>query len=417
MKPKFIIPMIGARMDYNIAKMLDQENMLDKLIIDGYYDLNRYPFLKLTDKILPSKITKSYQKYSPKVSPDKIISSWVTSLNFKAGLYFNKSGDYYNHQIKAYKALTKLAINYIKKSSSINQINVYGYDTASLELFLWIRNKNIKGHLVLEQCVAPRIQQIKMYRSFKEKLALSYSDKMIHHCSKLRERELEEWHLTDKILVPSEFVRKSVLEEGVSPEKIELVPYGYNATMPSEAILHNIEIKHSEKNKKTVILFAGNAGYRKGLHDLIDIASTLKDENVEFRIAGKIDTVFLKMMGLANVILLGKLSKESLIKEYMNADIFFFPSYLEGSALVTYEAMSWGLPIVTTQESGSTVTHSYNGFVVDAGDINKMIFHLQQLINDPTLRFQLANNAVTSIRDYSLDRYKEKLLTILSALN
>lgn len=417
MKPKFIIPMIGARMDYNIAKMLDKENMLDRLIIDGYYDLNRYPFLKLADKILPSKITKSYKKYSPKISPDKIISSWATSLSFKAGLYFNKSGDYYDHQIKAYKALTKLAVNYIKRSN-IDQTNIYGYDTASVELFSWIRNnKNIKGHLVLEQCVAPRIQQIKMHKVFKEKLALKYSDKMIHHCTKLRERELEEWHLADKILVPSEFVRKGVLEEGVLPEKIELLPYGYNATMPSEAIFHNIEIKHSEKNKKTVILFAGNAGYRKGLHDLMDIASTLKDENAEFRIAGKIDTAFLKMTGFTNVILLGKLSKEALIKEYMNADIFFFPSYLEGSALVTYEAMSWGLPIVTTHESGSTVTHSYNGFVVDAGDKNKMIFHLQQLINDPALRLQLANNAVRSIKDYSLDRYKEKLLTVLSALN
>ena len=40
---------------------------------------------------------------------------------------------------------------------------------------------------------------------------------------------------------------------------------------------------------------------------------------------------------------------------YKSCDIFVFPTIFEGAARVCFEAMSYGMPIVTTQESGAPI--------------------------------------------------------------
>ena len=53
---------------------------------------------------------------------------------------------------------------------------------------------------------------------------------------------------------------------------------------------------------------------------------------------------------------------------YQQADIFVLPSIEEGSALVTYEAMACGLPVVTTPNAGSVVRDGVEGFIVSIRD-------------------------------------------------
>jgi glycosyltransferase involved in cell wall biosynthesis len=106
---------------------------------------------------------------------------------------------------------------------------------------------------------------------------------------------------------------------------------------------------------------------------------------------------------------------EKLASQYRDADIFFFPSYLEGSALVLIEAMSWGLPIVTTLESGSVIDDGAEGFVCNAGDIESLKNRLVQLSNDAQLRYNMSNNALESSSKYTIEKYRENLIRILTA--
>ena len=50
------------------------------------------------------------------------------------------------------------------------------------------------------------------------------------------------------------------------------------------------------------------------------------------------------------------------------ADIFLFPSLVEGSAKVIFEAMASGCAVITPN-SGSIVEHNKGGFVVKAGNL------------------------------------------------
>lgn len=252
-----------------------------------------------------------------------------------------------------------------------------------------------------------------MYQHFKDEFNLENADKLIKHTQVLRERELEEWRLADKILVPSAYVSDAITSQGISPDKIVFVPYGYNSKLSDEMVLENIEKKFSTKRDKKIVLFAGNAGFRKGVHDLFEVAKTFGDD-VEFRIAGKIEENF-KLEKPANVTFLGSLQAAALGEQYRQADVFLFPTYLEGSALVTYEAMSWGLPLITTPQSGSIIQDGVDGFICNAGDKKLMAEKLKQLLSDDELRHSFAIAAAKNGKKYSLDTYKKNLLTVLTS--
>ena len=54
---------------------------------------------------------------------------------------------------------------------------------------------------------------------------------------------------------------------------------------------------------------------------------------------------------------------------YKWADVFVLPSICEGSAMVTYEALIHGLPIITTYNSGSIVRDGVDGFITSIRDV------------------------------------------------
>ena len=68
--------------------------------------------------------------------------------------------------------------------------------------------------------------------------------------------------------------------------------------------------------------------------------------------------------------------------------IFVLPSYREGLPRTTLEAMSMGLPIVTTNAVGcrDTVIDGENGFIVPVGDPHALAWAIDKLLADPDLR-------------------------------
>lgn len=165
-----------------------------------------------------------------------------------------------------------------------------------MELFQFIstHDTNVKN-LYLEQCVAPRSSQINMYRKFSSLYHVDYN-KEIESCQKLHQRELKEWAMATKIIVPSDYVKHELIKCGVDKEKIHLVPYGYSSEYNYVDIQNNIKRKQLNRTNRVVILYVGNGGYRKGVLDLFKIAKGLDYiTNIEFRIAGNMTSILSKI--------------------------------------------------------------------------------------------------------------------------
>ncbi|MEO8779649.1 MAG: glycosyltransferase family 4 protein, partial [Rhodanobacter sp.] len=117
------------------------------------------------------------------------------------------------------------------------------------------------------------------------------------------------------------------------------------------------------------VLFAGSIQLRKGPQYLAQAAARIArvDPDIQFVFAGGVSAAAAEQLSGPNIELLGHVSRERMRAEFLQADIFAFPSLAEGSAGVVLEAMAAGLPIVATREAGVEFADGESGIVVPAG--------------------------------------------------
>ena len=124
-------------------------------------------------------------------------------------------------------------------------------------------------------------------------------------------------------------------------------------------------------------------------------------------------------LGLGHdVTLTGALTQDQVRERFGRADIFVLPSLAEGIPVVLMEAMSCGVPCVTTPVNGipELVLHEQTGLLATPGDVASLAARLRQLIEQPALRHTLALAAREKVRrDFDLHRNVVALGGIFSA--
>lgn len=174
-------------------------------------------------------------------------------------------------------------------------------------------------------------------------------------------------------------------------------------------------------------LFLGVLIPRKGVGDLLDaVAQIKKNKNInglQFLIAGtgecedslkeKTDRLNLN----SNVKFLGWIDgkeKENLIR---SCQIMVSPSYNEGLPVSILEAMSYGMPVISTDvgDISSIVTDGDNGILFDPGDINSLANAILNLSNEETFA-RMSKDAESSAGKFSIDIFYNKLLKVYGEL-
>ncbi len=113
------------------------------------------------------------------------------------------------------------------------------------------------------------------------------------------------------------------------------------------------------------------------------------------------------------------LKGEALARAYQEADVFVLPTVEEGLALVLGEALSFGLPVVTTDQSGGAdlFTDDREGFLVPVRSPGAIAEKLQLLADDPAARARMSEAARARARSLrGWEETGEKLIETLSAL-
>ena len=157
---------------------------------------------------------------------------------------------------------------------------------------------------------------------------------------------------------------------GVAPYVGELLaPIGLRrfelASETGVADVSPAESKESRAGEVTRLLFVGRLIRTKGLRDLIRALGKLPDKNKIFLdVAGcgpDLDHCRREADGLGvldRIQFHGQLPRQQVESLYQNSDVFVFPSFREPSGNVVFEAMRYGLPVITTDRGGPS-------FVVD----------------------------------------------------
>ncbi|RMG93271.1 MAG: glycosyltransferase family 1 protein [Chloroflexi bacterium] len=221
------------------------------------------------------------------------------------------------------------------------------------------------------------------------------------------ERALKEYEFADFVLVPSQFAYESFIQQGFPPEKVQLVPFGVDTKRFFPA-------KEQEKRPFRV-LFVGQIGLRKGVVYLLQAWQKLGWRDAELYLVGRVETgngrVFQPYHNLPGLHWTNHIPNP--VSLYQQADVFVFPSLEEGSALVTYEAMACGLPVITTPNAGSVVRHNQEGFIVPIRDPDTLANCLETLRSDQHLRHQMSQAARNRAQQFTWETYQENLCTTL----
>lgn len=158
-------------------------------------------------------------------------------------------------------------------------------------------------------------------------------------------------------------------------------------------------------SNRLTVLFAGSLRTYKRTPLVIQQAA--RWPQVDFHIAGCGEQEqncrdLAAQSGCRNVKFLGHLSSPALGEEMRRADIFFFPSIIEGHPQVLLQAAASGLPAVAMNlYRPEYVVHERTGLLAASDD--ELQTHLDLLISDRQLRHAMSGEAVKHTQQFEWD--------------
>lgn len=295
-----------------------------------------------------------------------------------------------------------------KRISSRPPNTVYAYDVGALHSFRAAKREGVRRVYDLQTAHWRYVLQ-----TFQQEANLLPEFAGLLRTTVLREkqeRQDEELALADLIIVPSRFVARSLVSAPGITAPIEVVPYG---APPVDAT--RSRAPRPTGNQKLKVLYVGRLTQEKGIAYLLDAVEPLKN-HVELTLVGgrygdceRVDRAIREHRWIPH------LHRDQLLLEMSQSDVMVHPSLIEGFALVILEAMSCGLPVITTPNSGAEdfIESGRNGVLVPIRSASAITEGLESLIRKPNLQKQMSNDAIQTAQNWSWDHYGTRLLQTL----
>lgn len=230
-----------------------------------------------------------------------------------------------------------------------------------------------------------------------------------------RRLEEETWASLDHVTCASSYVAEGLVAQGVAPERVSLIPYPVARPVgpADDAGAARPRANPGERGPVTVG-FVGAVNLRKGAPYVFRAAREFDPARVRFVMVGPVTLerdVAERQRG--HVELVGGVPRSEVTGWLSRFDLFFFPSTCEGSAGAVMEAMSAGLPVVTTPNSGTVARDGVEGFVTAYDDTARQVARIRQLCDDPDLRRRMGEAArARAATTFDLDGYSRELAAV-----
>lgn len=401
---RIVVAQLGARRHYAVPLALHAHGLLQHFFTDLYVKrgwqrqvlrgLGRAPGLAKTGRLA--------SRYTPGL-PGRSVTQFP-SFGFLHGRASRRAHDP-SERTRAWleggsEFATRVAAHLGTSASA-----VYVFSSAGLEILQRARDLGQTG--ILDHATAPRRAEAHILRQEAERFpgwASSTENQAI--VADYAGRQRAERACADVILCGSSYVRGLVEGEDGASRKVVVMPLGLAHPIPHLPT-------RSYAGRALRVLYLGNEGLRKGVGDLAAAARMCESSSIEVRVGGDLGlTPQARATLRSDLDLLGPVDRAEVPRLFQWADVFVLPSLSETFGLVLLEAMAAGLPVITTPHTAGPdiIRDGEDGFIVPVRDPAAIAGKLDLLATKPALLEELSRNAHQRAREFTLERYSERLV-------
>ncbi|HEY3852373.1 MAG TPA: glycosyltransferase family 4 protein [Steroidobacteraceae bacterium] len=228
-----------------------------------------------------------------------------------------------------------------------------------------------------------------------------------------RHRVLEEIGLADFIFCPSRYARRTFLDQGIPADRLVVCPYGVDlAAFDASA--------RPAAGKTFRILFLGQICMRKGVHYLLEGFRQAALPDARLILAGPVDPAFRGVLDRyrGSFEETGAVPRSLVRERYLDADVFVMPSLADSYGLVVSEAMSTGLPVIVSENTGMAdmITDGCEGYVVPIRDSAAIAERITLLYEHRDRGIAMGAAAMATAQSLDWNNYQEVCADFYRAL-
>ncbi|MED4689082.1 glycosyltransferase family 4 protein [Peribacillus frigoritolerans] len=214
---------------------------------------------------------------------------------------------------------------------------------------------------------------------------------------------------------------------GASPNRIFIYPFTSIQEesllkKPLEKKMKNMFKENLSINEEKIILSIGRFINIKGFDVLLRACKSLPRNYGVYIVGGKPTKEYLKLkeeLKLSNVHFIDFKSKKELKDYYMASDLFVLPTREDVWGLVINEAMSYGLPVITTDKCVAGVElikNSENGYIVPVNDTGMLEKRLNEILENDMIAERMSRKNLDDIKEYTIEKMALEHINIFKSI-
>jgi glycosyltransferase involved in cell wall biosynthesis len=394
--PKAVVVLAAGRDNYQLPLALHEGGMLDTLVTDLYWPADKRWFSALCTPLLPGRILSA--RYSPNLGSSRVLLS-KKALAASTLSYLTPRLSFTRYKDRALSRRGgRIAL---RRDAALFCCNYYASEA--------FRNKDALQYRFLFQLQADfsatrriLLEEIERTPIAKASLSATYE---LSLSGEALEELCNESSLANGWVATSSFAARTLAERGIPSERIHIVPYGV------ESASFIKRTRPPDKKAPFKIIYAGSLVQSKGLTYLLDAIRELKSRNLRLTLCTRsvLDKKLLDEYADLEMDVKIGLSGRELACEIQTGDVFVFPSLAEGFGHVILEAMSCGVPVITTDHTCApdVMVDGEHGFIVPIRDAEVIAEKVSWGIENRDELAAMGRAAAARARLFTWDRFRQ----------
>jgi glycosyltransferase involved in cell wall biosynthesis len=227
---------------------------------------------------------------------------------------------------------------------------------------------------------------------------------------RINARKDQQYADADLIVTNSEFARQTFIDAGIAGSKVHAIRTGCPPVIDRA-------VEHSP-SRPMIFLSAGSQSLRKGVPYLLEAWKKLRPVNAELWLVGQMQLPSELLKDLpAGVIVKPPVSREELERVFRHSSVLVLPTLAEGLAHIVLEALSAGLAVITTENSGcgDLVEDGVNGWKIPTRDSDAIAERIEWCVQNPDAVIAMQQGSQVKAAKWQENDFAEEHARLISS--